>query len=446
MNGRWFFLRYAALVALSGSLLLGCPHRASSIERALDFLVRNQVTTESDKGLAINGNVDYNGDWPQHFRFEDIPALRIREVSPFMVAFVHHGLTLIVPENLAALGLDSADHAAAKEARTRAVSFMQRFESPADALDAGTYGFWPDDDTPESEPTFFTDLLSDAIQGPVLMGTRTPLNLRAFPRQFALPSDADVTGAVYAALLDNQLLDGGPASAVPFEQFFADWRDTGLVPLRLNPPWLPDASGAFLTWLNYQESTVPPVPNDVDLVVNATVLYALGRHDLLATPGVAEAIALINTATEQGLHRTAFDEITNYYPDNLAFQYFVTRAYFEGNVLALQPSVEVFADDIEQSARTNFRGLTHWDRGDPHLNTAFAILVLINAGRDTALIRQGIDYLKSEQHPITGGWDESDFFVARVDSGRQINWASASLTTAIALEVLCRYELESHSD
>ncbi len=410
----------------------------------MDFLARNQVTPASEVVLAHDGIRDYAGNWPQHFYISDFPVLRIREVSPFMVAFVHHALTPIVPENLEALGLTAADLEAARRMRTRAMDFMRRFRSPDDALDAGTYGFWPRDPDLNADETSLSDFFFDLFRGPVLMGTRTPLNLLSYPNGLALPSDADVTGAVYAAILDDAELDGGPGTAVEFENLFADWRDTGAVPRRLNPEWLAEASGAFFTWLNYQPAGVSPVPNDVDIVVNATVLYALGRFGRLDTEGADEAIALINMVVEQGLHRTAFDEITNYYPDNFAFEYFVSRAFAEGGVAGLQPAIDTLADDVEQSARTNAAGHTYWDRGDPHLNTAFAILVLLNAGRDTPLIDEGIEYLIAEQHPVTGGWDDSVFFIARVDSGLTINFASASLTTAMALEALCRYTLDSN--
>lgn len=434
--GRW------VAVVLIGAMVAGCPPQASPIERALDYLDRHQVPAHRELDWVPEGRRDFEGNWPQHFYFADFPALRIREVSPFMVAFVHHALALVTPENAVALGLDDADSAAAGGMRVRAVEFMRRFEAPADSPAAGTFGFWPDDPDLDAPDPPLAGVLFELLGGPVLLGTRTPLNLDWYPNGLALPSDADVTGAVYTALLDDAALDGGAGFAAAPEQFFADLRDDGSVPRRLNPPWLPDESGAFLTWLNYQPGGVDPAPNDVDLVVNATVLYALGRLNALDTSGVNESIALINDVVAQGIHRTSFDTITDYYPDNYAFEYFVTRAFREGGVTGLEPAVEILADDVELAGITDARGRTHWDRGDPHLNTAFAILVLLNAGRNTPLIDQGVDYLIAEQHPKTGAWDESVFFIARVDSGRRINWASAPLTTAMALEALCRYELE----
>jgi hypothetical protein len=73
------------------------------------------------------------------------------------------------------------------------------------------------------------------------------------------------------------------------------------------------------------------------------------------------------------------------------------------------------------------------------------VLTLLNAGRDSPLIAQGVDYLLAEQDPITGGWDECVFFIANLDGGQQVYWGSASFTTAMALEALCRFELTGDS-
>jgi hypothetical protein len=174
---------------------------------------------------------------------------------------------------------------------------------------------------------------------------------------------------------------------VAFERFLVDWRDLGVVPRRLNPPWLPPASGAFLTWLTYRHRPLPRFPNDVDLVVNANVLYALARYGRLGVPGADQAVALINLATALGLHRGRLEEITAYYPDNLAFGYAVSRAFFEGPVPALEPSVRILADDLEASVRFRPDGTAYWDKGEPHLNTAFAVLTLLNARRETPIAR-----------------------------------------------------------
>lgn len=410
----------------------------SPIQRALGFLLLNQVRQPLDVTIDGYRVVDYPGDWPQFIGLRDAPSFRVRDVSPFSVAFIHHALTHVNEFNQHALGLDTIDVWAARSMRQQAVGFMRRFESRSGLPDAGTYGFWPEDADPATPDLLLTLVLTSWLRGPILGGTRVPINLPIFPRTLAIPTDADVTATTYASLLDTAILDGAPAPTVAFERFFAQWRDVGLVPRRLNPPWLLPASGAFLTWLAYREPQFPLFPNDVDAVVNANVLYALGRYRRLGVPGVADAVRLINTTTALGLHRTRLAEITDYYPDNFTFQYTVSRAFREGGVLTLAPAVQILAGDLEASALIRPDGTMYWDNGDPHLNTAFAVLTLLNAGRRSPVVARAIAYLVAEQNAL-GGFDEATFFIGRTDGGQVFEFRSASLTTAMVLEALIRY-------
>ena len=384
--------------------------------------------------------VDFAGDWPQYFTLHDVPSVRVRDVSPFTVAFIHHALSTLVEQNRRPLELTQQDLKAARSMRRRAVAFMRRFESSADAPDAGTFGFWPYDTDPGTPDWFQTMLLTAWLRGPILGGDRVPINLRIFPSTLAIPADADVTATTYASLLDDVLLDGGPNVRVAVERFFVDWRDVGIVPRRLNPSWLPPASGAFLTWLTYRHEPLPVFPNDVDLVVNGNVLYALGRYHRLDVAGVKEAAAYINLVTTLGLYRDHLEEISDYYPDNLAFQYVVSRAYREGGVAALGPAVNTLADDLEASARVRPDGSVYWTSGNPHLSTAFAVLTLLNAGRTAPVIDRAIEYLTGQQD-TSGGFSEATFFVGRADGGQVFEFRSESLTTAIVLEALVRHKL-----
>jgi len=414
--------------------------RDSPIERAIDFLSMQQVKQPFD--TVVNGAriVDFPGDWPQFFSLKGAEAFRVRDVSPFTVAFIHHALAHVVEQNRRTLGLSTFDLATARSMRQRAIRFLERFESSPRAPDAGTFAFWPYDTDPSTPDAFLTFLLTVWLKGPILGGQRVPINLPIFPSTLAIPSDADVTSTTYAALLDDATVDGGGGSDVAFERFFVDWRDLGRVPRRLNPSWLPPRSGTFLTWLTYRARPFPIFPNDVDLVVNGNVLYALGRYGRLDTPGTAEAITFINRVTALGFYRDRLQEITSYYPDNLVFQYVVSRAFHEGGVSALEPAVQLLADDLEASVRFRADGAAYWDHGDPQLNTAFAVITLLNAGRDTAIIDHAIDYLISAQN-AAGGFDEATFFVGPTDSGQTFIFTSASFTTAMALEAFVRYQV-----
>jgi hypothetical protein len=438
------FLPVPVIVALcviaSAAARLGAGDQRTPIQRAIDFLIAHQLPQPVDSMIDGVRVVDFAGDWPQYFHLKGGEAFRVRDVSPFTVAFIHHALSHVVEENRRTLGVSGRDLGTARLMRQRAVAFLKRFESAPNAPDAGTFGFWPYDTDPNTPDAFVTAFLTWWLQGPLLGGQRVPINLSIYPSTLAIPSDADVTATTYASLLDDAVFDEGPGSDVRFERFFVDWRDAGVVPRRLNPSWLPPASGAFLTWLTYRTPPFPLFPNDVDLVVNANVLYALGRYDRLDVPGVAEAVSFINFVVTSDLYHQRFEEISEYYPDNLAFQYVVSRAFHEGNVTTLAPAVRILADDLEASALVRADGTMYWDKGAPRLNTAFAILVLLNAGRDTPIIERAIDYLVAEQNGL-GGFGEATFFFGRADAGQVFEFTSESLTTAMALEALVRHQM-----
>jgi len=82
---------------------------AVTLRRALSFLLARQVQEPLDIFIGDERVRDYPGDWPQFFSLRGTPALRVREVSPFMVAFIHHSLTHVVEENRESLGLSRRD-------------------------------------------------------------------------------------------------------------------------------------------------------------------------------------------------------------------------------------------------------------------------------------------------------------------------------------------------
>ncbi|MBI4560078.1 MAG: hypothetical protein HY706_20995 [Candidatus Hydrogenedentes bacterium] len=430
------WLLFSALMAFGVS---GCPSQDTSLRSALRFLETQQKTRTVNCDHGLSTQTDFPGNWPQEFYFDVLPDTRIPEVSPFVVCFIHHALAAITEEHADILGMTSDDVARAQIMRRRAADFIRRFEARPVDPDAATFGFWPYDEQTDNEVSALEALVEAVLVGPRLFGPRVPLNLDFYPRAMGISSDADTTATAYAALLDGLTLDGGAEPNPDIGRLFAGWRDTGESPRRNNPPWLPPVTGAFLTWLNYRNPPDNTLPNDLDLVVNANVLYALARFNQLDTPGAAEAIALVNHATEQGLHQTHYADISLYYPDNFAFHYCVSRAYFEGPVPELAPAVKILAADLEASAQTRADGAVYWDKGDPHLNTAFAVLTLLNAQEDTRLVGRAIDYLVSEQDPWLGSWRPGVFFSGQTDGGLRINWNSSALTTAMALEALCRY-------
>ena len=407
------------------------------IALALRYLEHTQL----DADQSGRTRTDYAGDWPQWFAIDrDGPF--VRDASPFMPTFIHHALTRVREEYRQILQLTAGDMERAADMRKAAVTLMLRFQADPESPDAGTFGFWPLGRRGWLPGDLILSLFIDSHwQTSRFMGVRFPVNVSFYPAAHAIPSDADDTAAIYAALLDHAVLDGGPDVTVRFERFFSDWRDLGQVPQRNEASWLKPDSGAYLTWLAYLDDPNRPQPNDVDIVVNANVLYALGRYGRLDTPGVSEAIAVINDAVLADAYRSDPEHISLYYPDNFALHYCVTRAYYEGGVLGLAPAVERLTDDLLAWVRVNEAGQYFWDNGDPHLNTAFATLSLLFAGHAGPITQGAVDYLVSEQDPKTGAWDAGSFFLGHLDGGKDVIWVSPALTTAIALEALAEHEI-----
>lgn len=420
-----------------GSLPPASTEPLSPIAKALRYLEFTQLKEDQ---LDVNV-VDYAGDWPQCFAFRRSGPFT-RDASPFMATFIHHALALITEDNRDFLGLTDAYIDSAAGMRAAAVNLMLRFEAGPGCPDAGAFGFWPHLQTHRSIfDVFLSILASVALPGPELMGVLAPINVSFYPPELAIPTDADDTASIYAVLLDHALLDGGREVEVEFERFFSDWRDLGQVPRRNNPQWLPPTSGAFLTWLAYHDDPDTPNVNDVDLVVNSNVLYALGRYGKLDTPGVAEAIDLINTALQAGVHVTDPDTLSLYYPDNFALHYCVSRAYREGGVSDLAPAVSVLTNDLLDSVQIDEAGRHFWDRGDAHLNTAFAVLALVAADYQGEVVERAIEYLLSEQNPDTGAWAPGVFFVGQLNEGVEALWVSPAFTTAVVVEALAKQRM-----
>jgi hypothetical protein len=413
--------------------------RRSSIQRGLDYLRNTQVTPEHE--AALNGR-DWSGNWPQYLSPEVLPALRIRDVSPFNTVFVHHSLALATEQNAETLQLTTADLQSARLMRRRAIQFLERFRAQSPHPDAGTYRFWPlfNDPARLDQCALLGWLLQRTVGGDVFHGNCAPINICTYPPGYLIPTDADTTANIDEALLTAARLDGGKATPQNPASHFENWRDLGQEPMRMRFAWMPNPTGAYLTWLADRGPLRPRTPQDVDLVVNGNVLFCLGRYESLDAADVTEAVALINQAVAEGQYQD-ISQVSSYYPDSLAFQYVISRAGHEGHVDGLIPAVQLLADELEAEAQSDAGGSVFWDRGNPSLNTAFAVLTLLNAGRPGPLTDGGAQFLRGAQDPKFGNWPEAPFFQGTSANGFTAVWTSSALTTAIALEALMRVQL-----
>jgi hypothetical protein len=412
----------------------------SSIQRALDWLRNTQVTAAQE---AAFHQQDWAGNWPQYLFPELVPEIRFRDVSPFVPLFVHHSLALANEQNAEALELTAGDVQAARLTRQRAMQFLERFRSQPPRPDAGAYRFWPYADDPArlEQRIVLGWLIQIFFGGDFFHGDCAPINIWMFPPGYLNPADADTTANSYDALLTAMEHDGGPIPAGDPVGLFERWRDLGQEPMRVELPWMPNPSGAYLTWIADRGPFEFRTPQDVDLVVNGNVLFCLGRFGRLDAAGAGEAAALIHQAVAEGIHRDVL-QVSHYYPDTLVFHYTVSRAFHEGGVESLGPAVQILADELEAEAELQPSGSVRWNRGDPALNTAFAVLTLLNAGRFGSLTEGGAQYLRETQHPVYGHWPEAPFFLGRSARGLTILWGSSAVTTAMAAEALMRVQLE----
>lgn len=416
--------------ACETAVVLAPEDRASPLAAALAYLAAAQLQADGRTGNFR----DWAGNWPQCFAARrDGPY--VRDVSPFAVAFVHNGLTLITPEHADALGLAERHVRLAATMRRRAVSFMIRFRSgPPDRPDG--VGFWPIQDGSRSLLNRGLAVAIGAADSTrYVAGDRLPMNIPYYPRRWGLCADSDDTAVVFAALLSHQALDADPPVAAPTWSLFGRWRD-----IDHDAVWRPaftnaEPTGAFLTW----HEMAPRIENDVDPIVNANVLFALGRAGRLDVPGVDESARFVSGAVQSA---TRGSRTSLYYANNHVLHYVVSRAYADGGVRALADATQTLADDLVRRARWVDDEVCMWDRGDPCLDTALAASTLIHAGRGGRELAGAIRYLVRSQAPTSGSWPGGVFFRGEFKSGAEIVWVSAATTTGFALEALCKYKLK----
>ena len=407
-----------------------------AVRRSLEWLFDHQYGEADEKRWRV-----YAGDWPQ---FADVQGklihLRWRDANPFTATFIHHALSHATPPNADALGLSLSDLDRASRMRKASVAMMRRFAAPENSPAAGSFGFWP-------EPSRQRHTLERSIASRILRsnentrsyGALAPNFLPWLPEEFWIWRDADDTSLVSVALLESARLDSGVPPDRRFLSIMADRRDSVDIP-RGFPDWLPAGSGAFLTW--FPERKLPGWQDNVDPAVNANILFAVGAHDALReTPGVRSAARVLTRTVQERRHHR-MEEISTYYGDTFFFHYLVSRAFHEGGVRELRSAVEILADEIEIDARRLPGGEIFWDRGHPQLNTAFAVLTLLNAGRRGDLTHGGVRYLAREQCPRRGCWKEGPIIPVYLDRRVDISWRSRAFVTGIAMEALCRWLVE----
>jgi hypothetical protein len=170
-------------------------------------------------------------------------------------------------------------------------------------------------------------------------------------------------------------------------------------------------------------------PNDVDLVVNANVLYYLGERTETA-PIIRSLIQIIEEQAEESCDK--------YYANRFNFYYFLSRNYAAG-VRALEAVGETIVARIKSYAHPD--GVI----GNHILHTAQAACALMDwqdwedhkHGKDHSTILDNAIQAILCARDSSGGWKRCPFYYS--GPSKKLGWGSEELTTGFCLEALSRY-------
>jgi hypothetical protein len=161
-------------------------------------------------------------------------------------------------------------------------------------------------------------------------------------------------------------------------------------------------------------------PDDIDMVVNANVLYYLG-----ARPETEPIIRrLIQIVEEEGE-----ETCDKYYANRFNFFYFLSRNYAAG-IRAFASVGDAIVQRIRSCVRPN--GMI----GDHILHTAQAACALMDWGDRSTVLENAIEAILCARNS-DGVWKKCPFYYS--GPSKKLGWGSEELTTGFCLEALSRY-------
>lgn len=175
-----------------------------------------------------------------------------------------------------------------------------------------------------------------------------------------------------------------------------------------------------VTTMNFWK-TLEPARNDVDIAINANVLYYLGDIPETA-PIIREMIRIILEEKEAVCDK--------WYQDTFFVYYFFSRNYFAG-IKKLEPIARPIIERILAQAKPD------GSLGGNVLNTAWAVCSLLNVGHTGPELLPAISYLVRSQEKL-GHWPRWLAYYS-INRKRQ-GYGSEELTTGFCLEAIIRYK------
>ncbi len=300
---------------------------------------------------------------------------------------------------------------------------------------------------------------------------------------FNLPNDADDSSmALSLQHMHHEYTGKKKAASSKAAQEILKFRDLKRDKSDGFDQWKGKDTGAFLTWLKDEntptfkqanQGVIPGGKNNVDIVVNANVLFALSLLGMDKSPGFKNSCELLAKAIDE----KQWPYAGLYYPQLMMFPYAVTRAIREGNIQhkTLLKSRTKLLKDILAYQQQDSPELIYFP-GDAeayvpetshHLSTALGLNALLNLGEEVATqadlledyqrcIKGNIAYLLNvakykrcefkstrkaflagRQDKIIATWEDGLFFSSTYWD--VCHWRSSAISNACVLEALSKY-------
>jgi hypothetical protein len=184
---------------------------------------------------------------------------------------------------------------------------------------------------------------------------------------------------------------------------------TYVVPRTGSPPEVIEALAPLANGATIIKLSAAGMLHEIDPVVQANVLLWLGERE-----ETAPVVAYLIDAVRSGEQAIA----SRYYPDPLAFYYFLSRAYAAGC-----RSLGAVREGIV--ARIEARAAAEYD-------TALAACTLLNLEQRSEALADAVGELRATQRD-DGSWPTSAFYTDGIDC-----YGSGELTTALCVEAMER--------
>jgi hypothetical protein len=306
------------------------------------------------------------GNWPAYIHF--LADLKKLHAKPFLVA-TDYNLFTTASTAYALLLFD--DRHLPEESRIIVPLLDNACKAIRNFKRGGAYNFWltkPDRrsytrSAPLNIPVFLLDLRywiynntgllrfknfheSDMLMDWVLFCYDKRINKSGSGAIFNIPDDADNTSMAVAFQILYEKWSGkstGFCDIRPIENL-PMYRDKHRAKIDRYSKWFGNGTGAFLTWLKDEnlppfsapeDGIIPLAVNNVDIVINSNVLFALSLAGRQSVPGYQDAVSLI----AKTIREYTWPDASLYYPQKFIFPYAISRAWRDAN--ARDPLLDV---------------------------------------------------------------------------------------------------------